>query len=77
MGNESDRREVIFAYEIDGGGSARCTTRGIYSTGCVDDQSKTRMVSGEIDLAYGIHIGAHSVRTITTSNEATLLAEQR
>jgi hypothetical protein len=59
MGNESDRREVIFAYEIDGGG----WERSVHDTRHLLDRLRSRPIedsdgSGEIDLAYGIPIGA-------------------
>lgn len=62
--------EGIFAREIDGGGSASVQRQSIFSAGCVYDRAKIQMVTGEIDLAYGIPIGVHSARTITEAGGA-------
>jgi hypothetical protein len=57
----------VFARTIDGGGSASVARESVFSFGCVYDRDKIHMVSGEMDLAYGIPIGVHSSQTITAS----------
>ena len=61
----------IFARTISGGGSASVARESIFSTGCVYQRSKIRMVEGEIDAAYGIPIGVHSSQVITDANGST------
>lgn len=58
----------IFARTINGGGDASVARESIFSTGCVYNRSKIKMVPGEIDLAYGIPIAVHSSQIITDSN---------
>lgn len=58
----------IFARSINGGGSASVTRESVFSTGCVYDRSKIHMVTGELDVAYGIPVGVHSSQFITEAN---------
>ena len=58
----------VHARTISGGGSASMSRASVFSTGCVYDRSKIDMVTGELDVAYGVPVGVHSSQIITDSN---------
>jgi hypothetical protein len=58
----------VHARTISGGGSASMSRASVFSTGCVYDRSKIEMVTGELDVAYGVPVGVHSSQIITDSN---------
>jgi hypothetical protein len=58
----------VHSRTISGGGSASLSRASVFSTGCVYERSKIAMVTGEIDIAYGVPVGVHSSQIITDSN---------
>ena len=64
----TDLLKGVFARSVNGGGSATVARESIFSTGCVFQRADIHMVSGQMDVAYGIPIAVHTSQVITDSN---------